>query len=372
MKKKTINAVITKKINEWLSSIKDEQLVKLLKDNIIVTGGCITSMLLNEQVNDFDIYFKTKEVTKAVAQYYVDIFNENNRGRINKLSRSGKAWVLDGDDVEAWKLGNRKLSEFAYEYPDIDYKNVSEWQYEESDDEKVKELNYKYLKVSGMINNTPQDRIKIIINSDGIAEDSDYIADQNEYDIDNYLDALGDGDEINSETMDDIVQEEESKSEKYKPIFLSTNAITLSNKIQLIIRFYGEPEEIHSNYDFVHATNYWDSKTNEVVLKQEALESILNKELQYVGSKYPIASLIRTRKFIKRGWHINAGQFVKMSWQISELDLHNIYTLEDQLVGVDSIYFLNFIRRLQDISLKNKDFTLTGDYLITVIDKIFG
>jgi hypothetical protein len=367
MKKKTINSVITKKINDWLNSIDDQSLVTKLKDNIIVTGGCITSMLLNEEVNDFDIYFKTKEVTKQVAEYYTQKFNENNKKRKNKLGKSGAAWVLDGSDVKAWKEGRVTLDSFAHEYPNIPYSSISEWVYTESENEEEKEKNKSYLRVSGMINNTPEDRIKVIINSDGIAEDSDYVADQSEYDIDTYLDALSDGDNIDAKVM-----ESEETNKKYRPIFLSTNAITLSNKIQLIIRFYGNPEEIHSNYDFVHATNYWDSKTKQVVLKQEALEAILNKELVYVGSKYPIASLVRTRKFIKRGWQINAGQYVKIAWQISELDLGNIYTLEDQLVGVDSIYFLNFINCLKTKMLKDKEFNLTGQYLTTVIDKIFG
>ena len=366
MQRKTINAVITKKVNEWLSSITDEKLVELLKDNIIVTGGCITSMLLNEKVNDFDIYFKTKEVTKAVATYYAKVFNENNKGKTNKLGRSAEAWVLDGADIELWKQGQLQLSSFAHDYADIDYSEVKEWDYTEPDDENVATKNKTCMRVSGMINSTPPDRIKIMVNSDGIAEDSDDAADKAEYDIDTYLDALADGDNINAEELD------KDESGKYKPVFLSTNAITLSNKVQLIIRFYGEPDEIHSNYDFVHATNYWDSKTKQVVLKPEALESILNKELLYVGSKYPIASLIRTRKFIKRGWHINAGQFVKISWQISELDLSNIYTLEDQLVGVDSIYFLNFIKSMKTRVMKDKEFVLTGDYLSSVIDRIFN
>ena len=98
----------------------------------------------------------------------------------------------------------------------------------------------------------------------------------------------------------------------------------------------------------------------------------MNKELFYIGSKYPICSLVRTRKFIKRGWQINAGQYVKISFQISKLDLENIYVLEDQLVGVDSIYFLNFINALKTKHIKNNDFVLTQDYLTTVIDKIFG
>jgi hypothetical protein len=371
MKKKTINAVITKKINDWLSSIEDKALVDLLKKNIIVTGGCITSMLLNEDVNDFDIYFKTKEVTKRVAEYYSNVFNQNNKDRTNKIGRDGAAWVLDGSDIKLWKEGKITLSSFAHKYEDILYSNIAEWVYTESENEEVKTMNSKYLKVSGMINNTPEDRIKIIINSDGIAEDSDSVADNSEYDINTYLDALSDGDNISSDNLESV-EDAESLKNKYKPVFLSTNAITLSNKIQLIIRFYGNPEEIHSNYDFVHATNYWDSQTGQVVLKQEALEAIMNKELLYVGSKYPIASLVRTRKFIKRGWQINAGQYVKIAWQISELDLSNIYTLEDQLVGVDSIYFLNFIECLKTKALKDKTFNITGTYVGSVIDKIFG
>lgn len=360
MKTKTINAVVTKKINEWLNSLDNPVLAKKIKKDIIVTGGCITSMLLNEPVNDFDVYLKTKESLKAIAEHYVKKFNENNQNRTNKLGRPFKAWVLDGADVEAWKEGRKKLSEFAFDYQDTKYSDVKDWVYNDEDENKN-----TYMMLSGMLLNTPQDRIKIMINSDGIAEDSDVVADRAEYNIDSYLDALSDGDSINAEEL-----EKPETGNKYKPVFLSTNAITLSNKIQVVVRFYGEPEQIHENYDFVHATNYWTYDTG-AVLNQKALECILNKELYYIGSKYPICSLIRTRKFIKRGWQINAGQYVKMAFQISELDLSNIYTLEDQLVGVDSIYFLNFISNLKNRSIKDKDFVLTRDYLITVIDKIF-
>ena len=361
LKRKTINAVITKKINEWLESIDDPTVKQKIKKDIIVTGGCITSMLLNEDVNDFDIYFKTKESVKVISQYYCNKFNENNNTKTNKLGRPYRAWVLDGADVEEWKEDKKLLSTFAFDYSDIKYKDVKDWVYSEEDENR-----YTYLQVSGMLLNTSLDRIKIMVNSDGIAEDSDSVADNAEYNIDTYLDALNDGDEIPSEEL----EEKENKT-KYRPIFLSTNAITLSNKIQLVIRFYGEPDVIHENYDFVHATNYWTYETG-TVLNQRALESILNKELFYIGSKYPICSLVRTRKFIKRGWQINAGQYVKISFQISKLDLENIYVLEDQLVGVDSIYFLNFINALKTKHIKNNDFVLTQDYLTTVIDKIFG
>lgn len=363
MKAKTINAVITKKINEWLDSLDDPVLVNKIKKDIIVTGGCITSMLLNEPVNDFDVYFKTKESLKLISQHYIRKFNENNQGKLTKLGKPLHAWILDGSDIDDWKNDIKRLSEFAFDYPDFKYEDIKGWVYNEEDENKK-----AYMQVSGMVLNTPIDRIKIMVNSDGIAEDSDEVADKSEYDINTYLDALGDGDEMSSEEIEEKVDKTQNK---YKPIFLSTNAITLSNKIQLVVRFYGEPDKIHENYDFVHATNYWTYGTG-VVLNQRALESILNKELFYIGSKYPICSLVRTRKFIKRGWQINAGQYVKMSFQISKLDLENIYVLEDQLVGVDSIYFLNFINSLKQKYMKDKSFVLTQDYLTTVIDKIFG
>lgn len=153
----------------------------------------------------------------------------------------------------------------------------------------------------------------------------------------------------------------------YRPVFMSTNAITLSNKIQLVLRFYGSPDTIHENYDFVHCTNYFTSKDGHLELRPKALESLLSRELRYVGSKYPLCSLIRLRKFIKRHWSVNAGQILKMVMQISELDLTSLAVLEDQLTGVDVAYFLQVID-----ALKEKDpEKVNAAYLVEIINRMF-
>jgi len=154
---------------------------------------------------------------------------------------------------------------------------------------------------------------------------------------------------------------------QYRPVFLSTNAITLSNKAQLVLRFYGEPDTIHENYDFVHCTNYWSSWDRKLVLRPAALESLLSRELRYVGSKYPICSIIRLRKFIKRGWTINAGQILKMIMQINELDLHDPKVLEDQLTGVDTAFFMEVLNKLHE---KDPD-KINAAYLVEIIDRMF-
>jgi hypothetical protein len=90
-----------------------------------------------------------------------------------------------------------------------------------------------------------------------------------------------------------------------------------------------------------------------------------------MGSKYPLCSIIRTRKFINRGWHINAGQYLKMCLQVNELDLNNIDVLEDQLIGVDSAYFMMLIDSIRNKQLTDDNFELNNSYIISIIDKIF-
>jgi len=74
MKSKTIKAIIAKKMSQWWASIEDDTTRELAKKNTIVTGGAIASMLLKEQVNDFDVYMRSKEAVLALAKYYVARF----------------------------------------------------------------------------------------------------------------------------------------------------------------------------------------------------------------------------------------------------------------------------------------------------------
>lgn len=328
MKTKTIKKVIEAKLRDWISSIKDEEVKSLVEKNTIVTGGCIASMLLKERVKDFDVYFKNKETALAVANYYVAKFNEANPNRKNKIGYSAQAYVLDCDNEEKLKAERLECRDAGH-----------------------------------LLNLTPG-RVKIVIRSDGVAsEKAEDLAEPFE-DVYDKLDQADntDGDDVDS--LDD-------GKEKYRPVFLSANAITLSERIQIVVRFYGEPEQIHENYDFVHCTNYYDLGKKQLVLKPEALECILTKELKYMGSKYPLCSVIRTRKFIQRGFSINAGQYLKMLMQVSKLDLSNLSVLEDQLTGVDSAYFGIIIHALQSKLASDPNFKVDETYVGSIIDRIF-
>lgn len=305
MKARIIKSVLRNKHKAWLASINNEHVRELAAENTIVTGGCIASMLLKERVNDYDLYFRTREAAIAIATYYVDQFKKN----------PPTSFKTNGNEVPIW----------------LDVENP--------------------------------DRIRIIIKSAGIASENgtgDY----------QYFEAIPDPESTDaSDYVEAAVAVADAKDgkESHRPIFMSSNAITLSDSIQLVIRFYGEPDEIHKNYDFVHCTNYWQSWDGQLVLHPAALEALLAKELRYVGSKYPLASFIRTRKFIKREWTINAGQYLKMAMQLNDLDLNDMSVLEDQLTGVDAAYFAQVIAALQERDPTKVDRT----YLMEIIDRIF-
>jgi hypothetical protein len=109
------------------------------------------------------------------------------------------------------------------------------------------------------------------------------------------------------------------EGKKYQVAFFSQNAISLTEDLQIVLRFSGNVTQIHKTFDFVHATNYFTFEEG-LVTNVAALESILTKSLRYQGSLYPLTSVIRMKKFIQRGWTVNAGEILKMLFQVSELN----------------------------------------------------
>lgn len=310
MKTKTIKTIIGKKINQWLETIDDPVLRQACKEDFIVTGGSIASMLLQQDVNDFDVYFKTKFTVEKITKHYV---SKINKIYINSISDS-TIGTIDSNSI-----------------PKKDYENeveISQWKQFKKGLERSKE-----------------ERIKVYIPHVGYWRKSDH------------------------KSSKDI---EAPKENTFEPIYLTENAITLSDDVQLVIRFFGDADKIHENYDFAHATSYfhYDKKSHkyELVLRNKAMEALLTKELIYIGSKYPLTSVIRTKKFIKRGFTISAGTYLKILWQVAELDLKDPIVLQEQLLGVDIAWFSLLIEIISKVNPKD----LTYNFISEIIDRVFN
>jgi hypothetical protein len=306
MKIKTIKKVISKKMSAWLDTLPID-LAEEVKPNILVSGGCITSMLLREDVNDFDVYIQDIYVLDRLAKHYAE---PDNR-------------VLKGEYKEIYMIENLRDRGIMCTLEEHLEKGVFHDGARVPDKSEVF-LRYKNLKLN---------QIKLDISAAGKELE--------------YLEPL--------------------KENEFKPLFFSQNAISLSDKLQIVLRFSGSVEEIHSTFDFYHATNYFTFDEG-LVTNISALESTLTKELKYQGSLYPLTSIIRMKKFINRGWTMNAGEVLKMIFQCSELNLKDPEVLEEQLVGVDVAYFAILINLLNS---QHTSQPITYDFLSSMIDKVF-
>ncbi len=334
MKSTTVKKVLRKKLTDWQQSITNEAVRDLVRKDTIVSGGCIASMLMGDPVNDFDIYFRTRETARAVAEYYVNNFNDTKGLLKHKAAHHVNPEVRDE------KITNLRGEE--------------------------------------------EDRIIIFMKSSGVAGENQaayayFETHASEEAEDNFMDSLGDtGYGYNSLVADPLVVAEQIRSEvrgdqgvktkkvAYRPVFLTDNAITLSDQVQLIIRFYGTPSEIHDNYDYAHAMCHYDWCNDSLVTPQEALLSMMSKALIYRGSLYPLCSMMRLRKFLGRGWRISAGQIIKIAHQVRSIDFNNPKVLREQLMGVDAAYMGELISAIETAPGK-----IDETYLAKLIDEVF-
>ena len=72
-----------------------------------------------------------------------------------------------------------------------------------------------------------------------------------------------------------------------------------------------------------------------------------------------------------RGFTCNAGQYLKMIWQVHELDLTDISVLEEQLTGVDQAYFAHLVEGLRSKMGNDPKFKPNYDYIAAIVDRIF-
>lgn len=286
--------------DEDKTKIKEFQSV-VTKD-VIVTGGCFTSMLQGETPNDLDIYLRTNHTAELIARF-----------NVNRM-------IEKGDLKETMHVHQ------------ID------------------------------VRPRPEDEgIQILVRSQGVASDAINTDDYK------YFEAYPEDqtDEFFKEYKKKL-RKAQLENEKYVVSFLTSNAITLNNGLQIIVRFTGTPEQIHANFDYIHTTNYWTWEEG-VVYNEKALAATFEKRLYYFGSRFPVASIFRMRKFVERGWRISAGEMLKICYDISHLNLDCVHTLKEQSIGMDSAYFNDVIQILRKNSAKNIDRT----YLFSVIDLVF-
>jgi len=77
-----------------------------IQDKVIISGGCIASLLRDEEVEDYDIFFKEKSyiydfVTRFASENKIDV---KYKDEIPYLSEYGKMFNINGNKISRWAI----------------------------------------------------------------------------------------------------------------------------------------------------------------------------------------------------------------------------------------------------------------------------
>lgn len=125
-------------------------------------------------------------------------------------------------------------------------------------------------------------------------------------------------------------------------------------KVQFITKYTGTPREVISNFDFLHAMNYYIPKLDLFSINESILKS---KELYFnQKASHPINALKRLKKFIAQGWTIEDNELIKMAEAINAINLDTYSNWKEQTAAMYSDEY-NFDIRVfnNNVAIKNKD-----------------
>jgi hypothetical protein len=141
------------------------------------------------------------------------------------------------------------------------------------------------------------------------------------------------------------------------PSFRTTSALSYiieGERVQLIRKYFGSPEYIIGKFDFTVCMAAYvpgGFADFQFVLGDNFLYDLAQKTLRYSPGAYPISSLWRVQKFIKRDFRLPAMEAIKLALAINNLQIDSYEVLKDQLEGIDTL----FLKDLTDSMIDKKD-----------------
>lgn len=171
-----------------------------------------------------------------------------------------------------------------------------------------------------------------------------------------------------------------NKEKGYQPgelICFTKNSLTFKGShcnYQIITKYAGETTSVLDNFDFIHTMIAYNHSSNKFIYgnlydNEIIMSSILQKQLVYHHSEYPVSSLFRLKKYVQRGYDINVTSLVKLCFDIGLIDLTNPVVLQEQLTGLDMLILSNIINKFSDNEIIDR--TVIDDVINEVMNRSF-
>lgn len=148
-----------------------------------------------------------------------------------------------------------------------------------------------------------------------------------------------------------------------------THITEKGDRYQLICASFGQPEEVIKRFDYTMCMGAYDPRKRDFILDPLFLKHCSQRRLIFnVNSEFPICSLWRAVKFIKRGWKLPGTEAIKLSLKINNIQLTNLSVLKRQLMGIDTIFLKELTDDLAAKGETKYDFLEAIDMISAFVD----
>ena len=136
---------------------------------------------------------------------------------------------------------------------------------------------------------------------------------------------------------------------EWEKVFESDRALSYQRDrklIQLIKIITGPPSEVIQEFDFTVCSAALELKATEqngeteitgtVLLHDDFFEHLAARVVVFTGSRFPLASLARAFKYVKKGYHICDENIIRLASDVAaSIDWTNEQEVESQIDGMD-------------------------------------
>jgi len=131
--------------------------------------------------------------------------------------------------------------------------------------------------------------------------------------------------------------------------------VSEGRRLQLVKVVLGTPSEIINKFDFTICEGAFHLEEG-FCFGTNFLEHLAQRRLVFnLTAEYPICSLYRAVKFIKRGFHLSGIDAIKLGLRIQSLKIDTYAELRKQLMGIDTLFLKDLVDALKGQETKKYD-----------------
>lgn len=119
--------------------------------------------------------------------------------------------------------------------------------------------------------------------------------------------------------------------------------------VQIVRKVFGDPVCIlEEHFDFTVTMGAFVFSSGLFAMSDRFLIDLAKRDLVFVHSQYPICSLHRVSKYLRKGFTFKGSSAILLGLAIAQLEISSYQQLKEQLMGIDTLLLVGLLESLDE------------------------